>query len=275
MSLAAVSPQRPLVLVGAGKMGGAMLAGWLAAGVDPAALVVVDPAPGEDILALRARHGIALATQPPSGRAAGVLLLALKPQVMAAVLPSLVGAVAPDTLVISVAAGTPVATFEAAFGEVAVVRVMPNTPAQVGRGMSASFANARTSAAQRATVDALMGAIGATAWVATENDIDAVTAVSGSGPAYVFLLVEALAEAGVKVGLPPELAVTLARQTVVGAGELLHRSDLPADVLRRNVTSPNGTTAAALAVLMAPDGLQPVMDRAVAAARRRSQELSG
>jgi pyrroline-5-carboxylate reductase len=152
---------------------------------------------------------------------------------------------------------------------------MPNTPSQVGRGMSVGFANAHADADDRETVDTLMQAIGKTAWVNAEADINAVTAVSGSGPAYVFYLVEALAAAGVKAGLSEDLAMTLARQTVCGAGELLFRSDLPAEQLRRNVTSPNGTTAAALEVLMAPDGIQPVMDAAVAAAKRRSEELAG
>lgn len=269
------SRERPLVLVGAGKMGGAMLAGWIASGVDPNAVFVVDPKPSDELLELAGKHGFEHAPELPGEMVAGVLLLALKPQIMAAALPAFKGGVAPDTLVISVAAGTPVATFEAAFGDVPVVRVMPNTPSQVGRGMSVGFANSRTDAAQRATVDALMAAIGATAWVDREEDINAVTAVSGSGPAYVFYLVEAMAEAGRKAGLDADLAMKLARQTVCGAGELLYQSDLPAEQLRRNVTSPNGTTAAALEVLMAEDGIQPVMDKAVAAAKRRSEELAG
>ena len=269
------SKERPLVLVGAGKMGGAMLAGWIASGVEPQSVLVIDPNPSEELLALSEKQGVAHAPALPGGLSAGVLLLALKPQVMAAALPAFAGGVASDTLVISVAAGTPVATFEAAFGDVPIVRVMPNTPSQVGRGMSVGFANARTDKAQRETVDALMAAIGATAWVEREEDINAVTAVSGSGPAYVFYLVEAMAEAGRKAGLDAELAMKLARQTVCGAGELLYQSDLPAEQLRRNVTSPNGTTAAALDVLMSEDGIQPVMDKAVAAAKRRSEELAG
>ncbi|WP_349357812.1 pyrroline-5-carboxylate reductase [Stappia sp.] len=269
------SKTRPLVLVGAGKMGGAMLAGWVAAGTDPASLVVVDPAPSDEMRALLSEHGIRHAERAPDDLSAGVLLLALKPQMMADAAPGFVSLVAQDTLVISVAAGTPAALFERIFGDVAVVRVMPNTPSQVGRGMSVAFANARTDAVQKATVDTLLAAIGTSAWIETEDQMDAVTAVSGSGPAYVFYLVEALAAAAEKAGLPGDLAMTLARQTVCGAGELLYRSDLAAADLRRNVTSPNGTTAAALDVLMADDGLQPVLDRAVAAARRRSQDLAG
>jgi pyrroline-5-carboxylate reductase len=274
------SKARPLVLVGAGKMGGAMLAGWLESGVDPAAILVVDPNPSDELKAMAAKSGFSHAPGLSDGQIAGVMILALKPQIMAGALGALAGAVDANTLVISVAAGTPAAVFEGAFAGAAsgtprVVRVMPNTPSQVGRGMSVGFANAHADADDRETVDTLMQAIGKTAWVNAEADINAVTAVSGSGPAYVFYLVEALAAAGVKAGLSEDLAMTLARQTVCGAGELLFRSDLPAEQLRRNVTSPNGTTAAALEVLMAPDGIQPVMDAAVAAAKRRSEELAG
>ena len=270
------SKERPLVLVGAGKMGGAMLSGWLAAGTDPEAVLVVDPKPSTELLDMVAKSGIGHAEAVTDGLKAGVLLVALKPQIMESVLPSLAPAVDDRTLVISVAAGTPVAAFRKAFGDVAIVRVMPNTPSQVGRGMSVGYANDRTDGEQRATVDRLLAAIGASDWVEQEEQIDAVTAVSGSGPAYVFYLTEALAAAGVKAGLPEDLAMRIARQTVCGAGELLYRSDLPAAELRQNVTSPNGTTAAALAVLMEPaTGIQPVMDKAVAAARKRSQELAG
>ncbi|GGE86780.1 pyrroline-5-carboxylate reductase [Stappia taiwanensis] len=269
------SPERPLVLIGAGKMGGAMLAGWMARGVDPAAVLVVDPGPPPEIRELLLRHTIRLESAVPDGVKAGVLMLAIKPQMMDAVLGGLVGAVDGDTLVLSIAAGTPVGRFEQAFGQVAITRVMPNTPAQVGRGMSVAFANGATSAAQRATVDDLLAAIGASAWIEREEQMDAVTAVSGSGPAYVFYLVEAMAAAGERAGLDADLAMRLARQTVCGAGELLFQSELEAAELRRNVTSPKGTTEAALKVLMAEDGLQPVFDRAVAAAKRRSEELAG
>lgn len=271
-----LSPERPLALIGAGKMGGAMLAGWMAEGVDPKAVFVADPAPSQEILALLAEHGIAHGAAVPEGLTPGVVLLAVKPQVMDAVLPALTSFVADDTLVLSIAAGTPVARFTAAFGPaVPVVRVMPNTPALVGRGMSVGFAGAAVSEAMRADVARLFTAVGSFTWIEDEALMDAVTAVSGSGPAYVFYLTEALAEAGVKAGLSPDLARLLARQTVVGAGELMHRSELePAD-LRRNVTSPNGTTAAALAVLMGEDGLQRVLEAAVAAAARRSRQLAG
>ncbi|MCW5703613.1 MAG: pyrroline-5-carboxylate reductase, partial [Bradyrhizobium sp.] len=155
-----------------------------------------------------------------------------------------------------------------------VVRAMPNTPAAIGRGITVAVPAGNVSAAQRATADALLRAIGAVEWVTDEKLMDAVTAVSGSGPAYVFLLAEELARAGVEAGLPAELAEKLARETVAGSGELLHRSDLPAATLRQNVTSPGGTTQAALEVLMAGDGLKPLMIRAVAAATKRSIELA-
>jgi pyrroline-5-carboxylate reductase len=152
---------------------------------------------------------------------------------------------------------------------------MPNTPAAIGRGITVAVANAAVSAPQKAVADALLRSAGAVEWVTDEALIDAVTAVSGSGPAYVFHLVEALAEAGIAAGLPEGLAQRLARETVSGSGELLHRSTLPPAVLRQNVTSPGGTTAAALEVLMAGDGLAALMTRAVAAAKRRAGELAG
>lgn len=267
--------ERPLALIGAGKMGGAMLEGWVKRGADPRSIVVVDPKPAPDMSDFLSRHGIAHETPLSSSRKPGILMLAIKPQLMEKVLPALAPSVLPDTLVLSIAAGTTVATLQSAFGDLPVVRVMPNTPAQVGRGMSVAYANHKVTPQQRAEVDALLSAIGMVAWVDGEEQMDAVTAVSGSGPAYVFHLVEALAAAGVKAGLPADLANTIARQTVVGAGELMHQSELDAGTLRQNVTSPNGTTAAALSVLMAADGLGPLMERAVAAAARRSRELAG
>jgi pyrroline-5-carboxylate reductase len=189
-------------------------------------------------------------------------------------LPALKALVGPQTLSLSIAAGTTVATIEAALGG-AIIRAMPNTPAQVGRGMTGLFANPAATAEDRDLATSLLAAVGETGWVESEGLIDAVTAVSGSGPAYVFLLAEALTEAGIAAGLDPNLAARLARQTVTGAGELLYRSELPPGELRRNVTSPNGTTAAALDVLMAEDGLAKLMTRAVAAAKQRAEELAG
>ena len=181
--------------------------------------------------------------------------------------------VGPATLVVSIMAGIKIAALEQVCGGM-VVRSMPNTPAAIGRGITVAVPAKNVSASQRSTADALLRAIGSVEWVEDEKLMDAVTAVSGSGPAYVFLLAEELARAGVEAGLPAELASTLARETVAGSGELLHRSDLPAATLRKNVTSPGGTTQAALEVLMAKDGLQPLMIRAIAAATKRSIELA-
>ncbi len=262
------------MLVGAGKMGGAMLSGWMERGVDPSSVVVLDPRLEADMSAYLKKHGVRHISELPEIFSPAVILLAVKPQMMDAVLPAVAPAVVSDTLVLSVAAGTRLARFEALFGAIPIVRVMPNTPSQVGRGMSVACPNAQVIPVHRETVDELMRAIGDAAWIEDEDLMDAVTGVSGSGPAYVFYLAEALAKAGEEAGLPAELAAQLARQTVAGAGELLYRSELSPEVLRQNVTSPNGTTAAALNVLMADDGVQPVLTKAVQAAADRSRELS-
>jgi pyrroline-5-carboxylate reductase len=276
MSLSsAFSPSAPLVLVGAGKMGGALLAGWLDAGLNPNAAVVIDPSPPEDSAAFLAKAGITAMALPPAGLTARVVVVAVKPQVMASVLPALRSLFGARTVALSIAAGKTLQNFSDALGPVSVIRTMPNTPAQVGRGISAAVANERANDDDRALATSLLEAVGEVIWVDDEAHIDAVTAVSGSGPAYVFLLAEYLAEAAAEAGLSAEHARQLARATVTGAGELLHHSDLPPEQLRKNVTSPNGTTAAALAVLMAEDGLGPLMKKAVAAAKKRSQELSG
>lgn len=271
----AFSSGRPLVLIGAGKMGGALLSGWLGHGLKPEAVRVVDPSPPADTLALLKKSGIVAVAAPPAGVVARVLLLAVKPQVIAGVLAAVKDLIGSDTVVVSIAAGTNLRALEAGLGRHAIVRTMPNTPAQVGRGITAAVANAQAGAVARTLVTQLLEAVGEVVWVDDEAAIDAVTAVSGSGPAYVFLLAECLAEAGAAAGLAPDIAARLARATVTGAGELLRLSDLPPDQLRKNVTSPNGTTAAALAVLMAEDGLGLLMRRAVAAAKKRSIELAG
>jgi pyrroline-5-carboxylate reductase len=243
------SPSQPLALIGAGKMGGALLAGWVDRGLDPGAVVVVDPSPPEDSKAILAKAGIAAAPSPPD-LVARVIVVAVKPQIIAGVLPEVRRMIGPATVVLSIAAGSTLANLEAGLGPAAIVRSIPNTPAQVE-------------------------AVGVVAWVADEALIEVATAVSGSGPAYVFLLVECLAEAALAEGLPAELADRLARATVSGAGELLEQSDLSPAQLRKNVTSPNGTTAAALGILMGENGLAALMRQAVAAARRRTRELSG
>ena len=259
-----------IALAGAGKMGGAMLTGWLAQGLDAQRVVVFEPAPSAEIAALAAR-GVRL--NPKDAGAISTLVIAVKPQSFREAGAALKSHVAPATLVVSIMAGTTIKSLQETVGG-AVVRAMPNTPAAIGRGITVAVADKGVSAAQRATADALLRATGAVEWVDDEGLMDAVTAVAGSGPAYIFLLAEELARAGVAAGLPEELAARLARETVAGSGELLHRSDLAAAALRQNVTSPGGTTAAALEVLMGKDGLQQLMIRAIAAATARSKELA-
>jgi pyrroline-5-carboxylate reductase len=262
----------PLLLAGAGKMGGAMLSGWLAQGFDARNLGVIEPDPSAEIRTL-ATKGVRLNPSPKDFGAVATLVVALKPQMFREAGAMLKSFTSPATLVVSIMAGTAIASIEQVCGG-SVVRAMPNTPAAIGRGITVAVAANNVSAAQRTVADALLRATGSVEWIDDENLMDAVTAVSGSGPAYVFLLAEELARAGVEAGLPLELATKLARETVSGSGELLHRSLEAFATLRRNVTSPAGTTAAALEVLMAPDGMQPLLIRAVAAATRRSKELA-
>jgi pyrroline-5-carboxylate reductase len=262
-----------ILLVGAGKMGGALLDGWLSLGLDPRNLAVLEPHPSPEI-AEQAGRGLRLNPDPAAVQAAAVVI-AVKPQTAPDAVPAL-AALARRTVVISIMAGRTLGFLERLLGgETAAVRAMPNTPAAIGRGITVAVANAQVSAAQRDLADRLLAATGSVEWVEDEGLIDAVTAVSGSGPAYVFLLAESLARAGVAVGLPAELAAKLARETVAGSGELLHRSPLDPGILRERVTSPGGTTAAALEVLMGADGLDALLQRAVAAATRRSRELAG
>ena len=263
-----------LVLVGTGKMGGAMLEGWHRLGLKFDQVVAIEPEPAPEIIMLGQRG---LRINPALDTVtASAIVIAVKPQIAPQVLPGLAHLVRDDTVTISIMAGRPLGFLERALpANASIVRSMPNTPASIGRGITVAVPNARVSRAQRDLADKLLRATGAVEWVADESLMDAVTAVSGSGPAYVFLLAESLARAGAAAGLPADLAARLARATVAGAGELLHRSALDAATLRQNVTSPGGTTAAALDVLMSPDGLDPVMNRAIAAATRRSQELAG
>ncbi|MCJ7993496.1 pyrroline-5-carboxylate reductase [Rhizobium cremeum] len=264
-----------LVLVGAGNMGGAMLTGWLKSGVPGSSVTVVDPGPSQTMLAQISEAGARHVKEVPAGLAADILFLAVKPQVMEKVLPPLKALVGPSTVVVSVAAGKTLAFMESHLGAVAMVRAMPNTPAMIGRGVTGAYANAAVTAEQRETVHRLLKVSGPVEWLNSEDAINAVTALSGSGPAYVFYLVECMAEAGRKAGLQADLAMRLARETVAGAGELLHQSPDGAAKLRQNVTSPGGTTAAALSVLMAEEGMQPLFDKAIEAARLRAEELAG
>lgn len=264
-----------VILVGAGKMGGAMLEGWLALELDPARIAVFDPGPPPEIAALLERHGVAL--NPLNGGPPAVLLLAVKPQVAPEVLHKVAPLADANTLVVSVMAGRTLDFLETAFAPgTAIVRSIPNTPAAIGRGVTVAVPNGAVSPDQMSIADALLRATGGVEWVEDEALIDVATAVSGSGPAYVFLLAEALAQAGVAAGLAPDMADRLARATVAGAGELIARTGIEPATLRRNVTSPNGTTAAALAVLMdEKTGFTPLLAKAVAAAARRSRELAG
>jgi pyrroline-5-carboxylate reductase len=264
-----------IVLVGAGKMGAAMLEAWLALGLSPKRVAVIEPQPTSELTTLAVR-GLALNPALTSVRDASAIVLAVKPQVAPTVVPTLAPLLAPATVVLSIMAGRTLGFLAGALTEqTALVRAMPNTPAAIGRGITVAVPNAQVSQRQRELVHALLAATGMVEWVADEALMDAVTAVSGSGPAYVFLLAEALSAAGAAAGLPPELAAKLARATVSGSGELLNRSPLDPATLRQNVTSPGGTTAAALDVLMAGDGMTQLMDRAVMAATRRSRELAG
>lgn len=271
-----MSAPASIALVGAGKMGLALLEGFARRGVG--SVLVVEPTPGPRVIELCEEHGFRLASAPDAGLPApDALVLAIKPQMLETAAPPLQTLAGPGTLLLSILAGKRVVDLAARFPRVrAIVRAMPNTPAAIGRGVTGAFANAGTSVGGRDLAHRLLSAVGEVEWVAGEELIDAVTAVSGSGPAYVFYLTECLAAAGVTAGLPAELAARLARATVAGAGELLHRSpEVSPRTLRENVTSPSGTTAAALEALMSAEGLAPLMERAVAAAKRRAGELSG
>lgn len=269
----------PLLLIGCGKMGGAMLAGWLDGPEASGGVHVVEPH-GGSLGGLADRKEVtvhASADTVPVDLAPGTVVLAVKPQTMDAALEPLKRFVAPGTCFLSIAAGKTIGYFEKHLGtSAAVVRAMPNTPAAVGRGITAYVANANVTADQKTRAHRLLEAVGEALEADGEDAIDAVTALSGGGPAYVFLLIETLAAAGVKAGLPEEFAMKLARATVSGSGELARRSSEPASQLRINVTSPGGTTAEALKVLMDPEtGIQPIFDKAIAAATARSKELAG
>ncbi|MEM9046101.1 MAG: pyrroline-5-carboxylate reductase, partial [Pseudomonadota bacterium] len=256
-----------LVLLGCGKMGGALLQGWVSSGFDPAAIHIREPNPSEALHA----SGVKLNADVPGE--ASVAILAVKPQIILEAAPELAPLAASGTVFISVAAGTPINALEAIFGpRTPIIRVMPNTPAAIGLGISAIIGNAATTDSHIAMAESLMSAVGATVRLDTEAQMDAVTGLSGSGPAYVFHLIEAMAAAGEAEGLPPNLAMALARATVSGAGALAAASDEPVAVLRQNVTSPGGTTAAGLNVLM--QDLPDLIRRTVASAAERSRELA-
>ena len=261
-----------ILLAGAGKMGGAMLTGWLAQGLDPRRVAVIDPSPSSEVKALAAK-GIRINPDPKSVGTVETLVIAVKPQSFPEAGAALKSFVSSTTLVVSIMAGIPIPSLQEICGG-AAVRAMPNAPAAIGRGITVAVPAKNVSAKQRAVANALLRATGSVEWVEDESLMDAVTAVSGSGPAYVFLLAEELARAGIEAGLPEPLATKLTRETVAGSGELLRQSELAPSTLRQNVTSAGGTTAAALGVLMAEPGLRDLMSRAIAAATKRSKDLA-
>ncbi len=264
-----------LALIGAGKMGTAMLDGWLSLGLEGRRIAVIEPHPAAGVTTLTER-GVALNPDVTAIGTTAVIVVAVKPQVAPEVLPAVTPLVGRDTLVLSIMAGRTLDFLEHRLpAGTAIVRAMPNTPAAIGRGMTVAVPNRNVTPAQRDLAYRLLNAVGAVEWIDDERLMDAVTAVSGSGPAYVFLLAESLARAGVAAGLPPTLAERLARETVAGSGALLQVSPLPAATLRENVTSPGGTTAAALGVLMGAAGIDLLLEQAVDAAARRSRELAG
>jgi pyrroline-5-carboxylate reductase len=261
-----------VLLVGCGKMGSAMLHGWLGAGLAPANAFVVEPGPTAGVP--RGVTWVFKAEELPADLHPDVVVLAVKPQMMDAAAPAFRPLVGKGALVLSVAAGKTIGAYESYFGAATpVVRAMPNTPAAVGRGASVLIANGHVSQAQRQLAEQMLAAVGTVDWITDEALMHVVTAMSGGGPAYVFLLIETLAASGAKLGLPADLAMRLARTTVSGSGELARLAPEPAAQLRQNVTSPNGTTQEALAVLMAEGGMQDLFDKAIAAAARRSVEL--
>lgn len=263
-----------LVLVGAGKMGGAMLEGWHRMGLAFDNVVALEPQPSPEIATLGER-GLRINPELDTIAAAAVVV-AVKPQVAPDALPPLAPVIGANTVVVSIMAGRTLAFLQDTLpANAAVVRAMPNMPAAIGRGITVAVPNARVTAAQQILAHKLLAATGAVEWIKDEALMDAVTAVSGSGPAYVFLLAESLARAGAASGLPADLAARLARATVAGSGELLARSPRDPTTLRKSVTSPGGTTAAALDVLMGKDGLDPILEKAIASATKRSRELAG
>ncbi len=266
-----MTDQETILLVGCGKMGSALLNGWLSRGTPAGRVSVVEP------MQTQVPDGVAVHTEAaalaPDYRPS-VVVFAIKPQSMDEALPAYVKYAGPETVFLSIAAGKPIGYFASTLTGGAIVRAMPNTPAAVGRAITVLCANDRVSSEQRAVCTQLMESVGEVAWIDDEALMDAVTGLSGSGPAYVFHLVEAMAAAGVAAGLSRDLATQLARATVAGSGELLTQSSDPAGRLRENVTSPGGTTAAALEILMGEDGLTRLMTAAIARATDRSRELA-
>ncbi len=265
-----------VLLLGAGRMGGALLEGWRKQGLLAAPPAVIEPTPSQIIRDAAAQGAIRLNPKLGVGPAPSIAVIAVKPQILQSALGDLKAHLRPDTTVLSIAAGTRIATLKLLLGAMQpIVRAMPNLPAAVGEGITVACAGGTVSASARALCTMLLEAVGEVAWIAEEELLDAVTAVSGSGPAYVFLLAECLAAAGAAQGLAPDLAQRLARRTVVGAGALLGASAESPSELRAGVTSPGGTTEAALKILMGKNGLADLLKEAVAAATARARVLGG
>ena len=262
----------PILLIGAGHMGTALIRGWIKAGLGP--ITAVEPNPSSRLRRLEGPNLVADLRHVPRQRWRACVV-ALKPQVLRAEAAKLRAIAASGTLMISIAAGTGVGFMAKQWGRKAhIVRAMPNTPGGIDRGITALYAAPTATARDRALAKSLLSAIGRTVWLKRESQIDAATAVSGSGPAYIFALVEALEAAGVAAGLPRAAAAVLARATVTGSGALLDADTRDAAELRREVATPGGTTEAALRILLGKDGLEALMTRAVAAAKARAEELA-
>jgi len=270
--------QGTILLVGCGKMGGALLNGWFKRGLSPVDTIVVEPAGRDVVMPCKTHRALTCllnVKDVPRDFRPDVVLFAVKPQVAEDIVPHYAPFAAQRPVFLSVIAGKTTAHFQKQLGTDAVVRAMPNTPSAVGKGVSVLYAAPAVSEVQRLVCEVLMSAVGSVEWITDEGLMDAVTAVSGSGPAYVFLLAECLRDAGIAAGLPADLAERIARATVAGSGALLEQSDAAPETLRQNVASPGGTTAAALNVLMASDGFKPLLAKAVAEATKRSKELAG
>lgn len=279
--LTGTSSFSPILVVGAGKMAGAILSAWLepkdgSEGIDPETLYVEDPGSPEDVLDLLAKYDVVPQARQDLPEPPQLVMVGVKPQIIDGVLQDLTSRISSETLVYSIAAGKTLADLAKHLPDgTAIVRAMPNTPVMVQSGMTALIANEFVTESQRAWINSLVAGTGTVAWLDDESQMDAVTAVSGSGPAYIFWLAECLAKAGEKQGLSPELAMTLAKATIDGAGSMMGLFETPPSELRENVTSKGGTTAAALEVLMSDGGLAPLIEAAIAAAAKRSKELSG
>ncbi len=263
---------KPLLLVGGGNMGLALLTGWLKRGLAPASVHVLDPKPSEALI----KTGVHVRQDVPEHFSPRAILLAVKPQITDEVLPVIAPLLAQDVLLLSIVAGKTIAQFsEKLGGHTNIVRAMPNTPASIGAGISAAFKHADVSAADKTLATRLLEATGMVRWLDREVLMNAVTALSGSGPAYIFYMIECLANAGEQLGLSADIARDLAIETVAGAGALAKVRTEDVSVLRQRVTSPGGTTQAGLDILMSPDGLGMLMRHTIEAAAKRAKELGG